>query len=113
MMGDRMDARVEYVEVDDDILGPTTESQIWIDGQKVSHEDLLGMRPSGNHWVTQKKAVDSFGKSKRTIQSWVQRYGVRRRVNLEGYVEYNLDDLDEADWRSRHRGGHPDSGTHH
>lgn len=64
-------------------------------------------------WITQKRAIELFGKPKRTIQSWVPRYGVRRRVNFEGYVEYNHRDLLDAEWRSRHRGGHPDSGKHH
>lgn len=84
----------------------------YVDDFALTYSDLESL--SLDHmWITQKKAIEFFRKSKRTIQSWVHRYGVRKRVNFEGYVEYNHRDLAGAELRSRHRGGHPNNSKSH
>lgn len=64
-------------------------------------------------WMTRTKAMNFHGKSERTIQGWVERYGVRKRINRDGYAEYFSEDLEVAEWRSRHRGAYPSWFSNH
>lgn len=54
--------------------------------------------------MTKDQAAEFFGREVRTIQMWVVRYGVRRRINRDGKTEYPVSDLDEAFLRGRRRG---------
>lgn len=54
--------------------------------------------------MTRAKAAEFFGRDERTIQRWVNLYGVKKRTNRDGRTEYLVEDLDWAFLRGRHRG---------